>query len=589
MRSRPNRPAQQESATPNRSTPLEAALQALRTVVGLMLGFSFFANVLRLTIPLYMLQVVDRVLSSGNLDTLLYLTLIAIAALVTGGAINAVVRTLQNRMGSWLDAELIEPVLRSSVDGRLTQRSMGMQPLRDLAQLRNYYGGQAFATLFDLPWVPVFLVVIYMLHTTLGVVSTLFAIVLLALAILQDQLTRKAQERAGRETSQLNESVSRGVQNGDLIHAMGIMPAFLNSASAASERARSAHDAVNERGALLLSLIRTIRQAAQITILATGAYLVLDAEATTGLMIAGSILLNLALSPLDQASAAWRGWMMAREAQARLRRQLSVTDETVVRGRAALSQPRGELALDRAMYIPQGRARPVIKPLSFSIAPGEMIGVIGTAGAGKSALCRLLVGLVPPQSGLVQLDGVDLHEWIAAGLGRHVGYLPQDVSFFAGTIADNIARLEPDSPQRASAVREAAEMVGLHSSILNLPQGYETELDSAFLSRSELQRVALARAFYRTPQLIVLDEPASFLDRSGEAALVDALSTLKEQGCTLVIVNQRPALMRLCDKLILLRDGVMEAFGEPETVLEKLRKSDRLGEKQRGMLHIAHG
>jgi ABC-type protease/lipase transport system fused ATPase/permease subunit len=330
---------------------------------------------------------------------------------------------------------------------------------------------------------------------------------------------------------------------------------------------------------------------AQILMLAAGAYLVLDGEATTGLMIAGSILLNLALSPIDQAVATWRGVVSLRDAQGRLRLQLAVSDERTRRGRAALSEPRGELSVERAMHIPQGRSRPVIKPVSFGLAAGQMLGIIGPAAAGKSVLARMLVGLVPPQAGTVQLDGVDLHEWLAAGLGRHIGYLPQSPAFFAGTIADNIARLDVDTPERNAAVRQAAEAVQAHGFILNLPQGYETDLDSVvpFLSQSELQKLALARAFYGMPRLVVLDEPAASLDRSGEAALVEVLAAFKERGSTLVVVSQRPALMRMCDKLILLRDGVMQAFGEPEKVLKQLRDAEEDAGKRLRMLHIANG
>ena len=574
-----------------RSSPLDTTLRAVRPAIGLMLVFSLFANLLRLTIPLYMLQVIDRVLSSGNLDTLFYLTLVAVFALAAGGGISAVIRILQNRVGAWMESELLEPVLRASLDGRLTDRSIGAQSLRDVTQLRKFYGNQGLTTLFDLPWVPVFLFVIYLLHPLLGVIGIVFAVILLALAVLNDILTRAALERGSQGSSQLADSFGRGVQHANLIHAMGMLPAFLGIARGKSEDALTSQNVASERGAIVLSTIRLLRQMAQIMMLAAGAYLVLGGEATTGLMIAGSILLNLALSPIDQAVATWRGVVSLRDAQGRLRLQLAVSDEKARRGRAALSEPRGELSVERAMHIPQGRSRPVIKPVSFGLAAGQMVGIIGPAAAGKSVLARMLVGLVPPQAGTVQLDGVDLHEWLAAGLGRHVGYLPQSPAFFAGTIADNIARLDVDTPERNAAVRQAAEAVQAHGFILNLPQGYETDLDSVvpFLSQSELQKLALARAFYGMPRLVVLDEPAASLDRSGEAALVEILAAFKERGSTLVVVSQRPALMRMCDKLILLRDGVMQAFGEPEKVLKQLRDAEEDAGKRLRMLHIANG
>lgn len=591
---------QEAAPTSHQQTPLDEALRAIRPALAMMAGFSLCTNLLRLTIPLYMLQLVDRVLSSGNIDTLLYLTLIALFALVTAGAISAVLKTLQSRVGSWIESDLIEPTLRASLDGKLTNRSMGGQSTRDLAQIRNFFSNQALSTLFDLPWSPIFLIVIFLLHPILGAVGTGFAVILLALAVVHDYLTRGSQERAQQESGRLNEAVVRASKNADVLHAMGMVPAFLSMATAQSASARTSQDRASERGSWVSSVSRTLRQLAQIAMYATGAYLVLDGEATTGLMMAGSILLNLALSPIDQSVSTYRSVLNFRAALGRLRRQLSVTDEKSTRGRAAHKAPRGHLSVDRAMYLPQGqgqgqgRARPLIKQMSFNVPPGGMVGIIGPASAGKSVLCRLLLGLMPPQGGAVQLDGIDMHEWLAAGLGRHLGYLPQEPVFFPGSIADNIARLEAASLDRQVAVHEAAELVQAHGTIMNLPQGYETDMDdvASYLSRSELQKIALARAFYGKPRLIVLDEPANALDRLGEAALVEALSTLKKDRHTLVVVSQRPAIMRLCDRLLLLRDGAMDAYGEPSTVLEQLKADDEGGGgggKGGRRLRVAHG
>lgn len=592
---------QQEAAPSQQRTPLDDALRAIRPALALMAGFSLCTNLLRLTTPLYMLQLVDRVLSSGNTDTLLYLTLIAVFALATGGAISAVLKTMQSRVGSWIESSLIEPTLRASLEGKLSNRSMGGQSTRDLMQIRNFFGNQALSTLFDLPWVPIFLIVIFLLHPILGAVGTGFAVVLVTLAVVHDYLTRSSQERGQQEAGRMNEAVSRASRNADVLHAMGMIPALLSTATAQSASARASQDKASERGSWISSLSRTLRQFAQIAMYATGAYLVLDGQATTGLMMAGSILLNLALSPVDQSVSTYRSVLNFRAALGRLRRQLSVTDDRATRGRAALKPPRGYLSVDRAVYLPQGqgqsgqgRARPLIKQMSFNVPPGGMVGIIGPASAGKSVLCRLLLGLMPPQGGTVQLDGIDMHEWLAAGLGRHLGYLPQEPVFFAGTIADNIARLGAPSLDRQVAVHAAAELVQAHGTIMNLPHGYETDMDdvASYLSRSEQQKIALARAFYGRPRLIVLDEPANALDRLGEAALVEALGTLKKDKHTLVVVSQRPAIMRLCDRLLLLRDGAMDAYDEPGTVLEQLKADDEGGGgggKGGRRLRVAHG
>lgn len=595
MKSRKRRQSQQEANSgPEQRTPLDDALRAIRPVLVLIGAFSICINLLRLVTPLYMLQLVDRVLSSGNYDTLLYLTLIAAFGIVTAGAIKAVVKSVQARVGSWIDSYLIEPTLRASLDGRLSNRSMGGQTLRDLGQVRTFFSNQALTTLFDLPWTPLFLIVIFLLHPVSGSVATGYAVLLLSLAVFNDYVTREPQERGQQESGKLNESVGRASRNSDVLHAMGMVPAFLKGATAQSAVARAFQEESSERSGWMSAVSRTIRQFSQISMYAVGSYLVLEGEATTGIMMAGAIILNLALAPVDKTVSTYRTVLNFRSALTRLRRQLSVSDDKMQRGRAAAKAPDGQLTVDRAMLMVQGRSRPVIKQISFSIPAGGMVGIIGPAGAGKTVLCRLLIGLVPPNSGAVQLDGVDMHEWLSAGVGLHLGYQPQELVFFPGTIADNIARLEPDSLERRMAVHEAAELVQAHSTIMNLPHGYETDMDevAGYLSRGELQKIALARAFYGKPAMIVLDEPSNTLDRLGEAALVEALTATKADGCTLVVVSQRPAIMRLCDRLLLLRDGALEAFGEPNTVLEQLKADeggDGGGGKGRRRLRVAHG
>lgn len=595
MKNPMRRSNQPDAEATSRSTPLDTTLRAIRPALVMIGGFSVCTNILKLTISLYMLQLVDRVLSSGNEDTLLYLTLIAIFALVTSGAIGGVVKTVQNRIGSWIEATMIEPTLRSSLGGKLSNRSMGGQATRDLTQIKNFYSNQTLTTLFDLPFSPIFIIIIYWLHPVLGLVGTCFVVVLLAIAVINDLLTRSLQERGQQESGRLGESVGRANRNADVLYSMGMVPAFISQATAQSASARSFQDKAGERGSLISSVSRTIRQLAQIAMYGVGAYYVIQGEATTGIMMAGSILLNLALSPIDQSMNAYRMILNYRQSLTRLRRQLSVVDERSLRGKAVSAAPAGELVVDRAMQLIQGvgRAKPLIKQVSFTIPPGGMLGILGPASAGKSVLCRMLVGVAPPTGGSVQLDGIDMHEWMAAGGGRYVGYLPQEPDFFPGTIGDNIARFDQPSLDRQIALHAAAELVQAHGPIMNLPQGYETDMDEvgSYLSRSELQKIALARAVYGRPSLIIFDEPANALDRLGEAALVDALGALKDDGCTLVVVSQRPNIMRLCDNLLLLRDGAVESYGEPGAVLEQL-KGDEGGNGGGGKgrrLRVAHG
>ena len=558
---------------------LDAVMARVRPAVALLFGFSVVANLFKLVFPLFLLQVVDRVLSSRDTYTLVFLTLIAVFALAAGSVINVVVRIYQTRLGSWVEGTLLEPTIRSGVNGRLNRRSLGPQILRDLTQVGGFFGNNTLSMMFDLPWVLIFMTVLYLMSPVLGAIATAFAVVLVILAFLHGAVTRSAQDALGEETGQAAQMVARGFQNAEVIHAMGLTDRFLHAASTRSDLARAGKDANAERGETLMMAIRGIRQMAQICVLAAGAFLVIEGSVSAGVMIAGSILLGLALSPIDQAPATWRGWLMYRDSSARLRRQLATLDESALAGRASATAPRGDITVTEALYLPPGQRRPVLRPISFSVGPGETVGIIGSSGSGKSVLVRMALGLLPPTGGSVQLDGVNMHEWLATGIGTHIGYQPQDLSFLAGTVGDNIARFDPPSVERAARLQAAAGEVGVLDTILNLPQGMETDCDVAVatLSRGTLQQLSLARAFYGDPQIIVLDEPTTFLDRVSEQALVEALDRAKARGATTLLVTQRSALLRSCDRLILLRDGMMDGYGPPDTVLERLRNGQRQG------------
>ena len=564
-------------------TPLNEAMRAVKPAFAVMLAFSLFSNLLKLTIPLYMLQIIDRVLSSGSEDTLLYLTLIAALALVVASTLLAVQKVIQNRIGQWLEERLFRPVLTASLDGQLVGRSMGSQAVRDLSMVRQFISSQGLATLLDAPWTPIFILVIFLLHTWLGLLTVAAAILLLLLAGINDILIRNRQMAAQAQSNRLFQEVERGSHNAAIIHAMGLLDAFLARLDTIRRSARDDDERVNERNASITGLTRFIRQLAQVLTYATGAYLVLEGEVTSGVMIAGAILLSLALSPVDQAISAWRGMVNTWQARGRIQQQLAAVDARADVPYEA-PRPEGHLVLQQALFMPQGRGRPVLRPLSFEVRPGEMLGVLGPSSSGKSTLLRMLVGVVAPTGGSVRLDNADLHRQLSGDIGRHIGYLPQDPMLFHASIADNIARLEPATREgRNSAVVEAARMANIDSAIIELPDRYETivDNDTLILSRSERQRIALARALYGRPRLIVLDEPATFLDRSSEAALIENLAQLREQGSTIVLVSQRPTLLEICDRLLLLRDGMIEAYGEPKAVMERLRDNGQ-GRIERG-------
>ncbi|WP_161140789.1 type I secretion system permease/ATPase [Propylenella binzhouense] len=567
---------------------LDQAIRAMRPAFALMLAFSFCANLLKLTIPLYMLQIIDRVLSSGSEETLIYLTLIAGFALMIASVLIVVQRLVQNRLGQWFEDRLFQPVLTASLDGQLVGRSFGSQASRDLVQLRQFVSSPGLGTLLDAPWTPIFIIVAFILHPLIGLVSLSAAVILLVLAFLNDLLIRTRQNASQSQSGRLMQEIERGSHNAAIIHSMGLLESFLSRLAQIRSSIRDNEDRVNERNNLIAGCTRFIRQFAQVLTYAVGAYLVLESEVTSGIMIAGSILLSLALSPVDQSITAWRSTVNAWQARGRLRQQLSAVDARPELGYRA-PRPEGHLVLQQALYMPPGRARPVLRPMSFEVRPGEMMGVLGPSSAGKSALLRMLMGVVPPTGGSVRLDNADIHRLVPADIGRHIGYLPQDPMLFHATIADNIARLEPATRDgRNKAIVEAAKMASIDTVILDLPERYETVVDdeTLVLSRSERQRIALARAFYGRPKLVVLDEPAAFLDRTSETALIETLKQLRGEGSTIVLVTQRPTILEICDKLLLLRDGMIEAFGEPKAVMERLRdggtaRIERSGQQQR--------
>jgi PrtD family type I secretion system ABC transporter len=568
-----------------KSRELREAWSGLVPAIGLLGGFSIFINLLRLTIPLFMMQVVDRVLSSQSEETLIFITLIAVVALLVSGVLVAVSRVMQSRMGSWFESRLLGSVMRAVVVGKLTDQSMGMGGVRDLGQLKNMFSGQTLGTLFELPWTPIFLIIIWILNPWLGALATGFTVLLALIAILNDYLTTNRQKEGQREQGRASKGFDKMLANADTVHAMGMTSGLVDAFRRISASAGVHTDAASERGGIVSAVTRTTRNLAQVGILSLGAYLALEGDITTGIMIAGSILQNLALSPIDKAAGSIRSVKGARQSFQRVNQQLASVDYTDTKVHFDEGQPLA-VSMKQAMYMPQGAGRPVLRPLYFDVAPGEMLGILGPGASGKSSLCRLLVGVVAPTNGSVTVNDLEVSRILGEEFGALVGYLPQEPSALDGTIAENISRFynydgeahEPDAEDsaRMAAIVEAAKKAGVHEMILGLPRRYETMLDdtSAPLSRSQLQRIYLARTFYGNPRLLVLDEPATFLDKAGEQALATALVDFRDSGATVIVVSQRPQIINACDKLLLLREGTIVEYGDPQRVLNFLANAN---------------
>ena len=540
--------------------------------------FSLFINVLMLTAPLYMLQVFDRVLTSRSVETLVMLTLIAGAALMALGALDALRGAALVRIGTWLDGRIGGPVLAASIAAAVrTGEGASVQKLRDLSTLRTFLTGPGIFPVMDAPWTPIFVAVIFALHPMLGWISLAGALALFGLALINEVATRGLLGRAGGASVGALRQAEAAVRNADAVEAMGMTPALIRRWHARNAEALALQSGASMRSGGITALSKLARMALQIGILGAGAWLVILNELTPGAMIAGSILMGRALAPVEQAIGTWRSMIAARGAYERVKKQL---DESAPRGQAMpLPAPSGRLSVEGVSFVHPGAEEPTLRAVSFHIQAGETLGLIGPTAAGKTTLARLLVGNLAPRAGHVRLDAMDVAQWEAEDLGPHIGYLPQDIELFGGTVRENIARMDLGD---ADAVVAAAGLAGVHDMILRLPKGYDTEIGTggAALSGGQRQRIALARAVYGSPRLIVLDEPNANLHGEGEEALVKAIGALRGAGVSIVVIAHRPSILQTADQILVLRAGAVQAFGPRDEVLAKLT-----GQSAQGALH----
>ncbi len=548
-------------------------VKRLRAFVLLAGGASLLLNLALLMPALYMMQVFDRVFASRSVETLAMLSLLVLLALGLGYFADTVRARALAWAGRAVDRQLSPVALAVSLrQAAAVGGRADTDALRDITQLRAFLSGSGVLALFDAPWLPLYLLVIGLMHPLLGLAAAIGAGMLIAVGIVTERLTRAGTEQALRRSRATSHRAEALTRNAEAIIGMG-----MTQAAVASWRTR--HDALLETQAALstttsglAAAARILRQLLQVALLGLGAWLVIDAQASAGIMIAATILLGRALQPVEHLIGGWKVLIEARGAWRRLgaRQVPGTNDGKLANGLLALPAPEGRLEVERVSFSMASGRPALIRGVSFALAPGESLGIIGPSASGKTTLIRLILGIWRPQAGAVRIDGADIAQWDRDALGRHVGYLPQSVELFAGTVAENIARLGAvDSPR----VVQAAQLAHAHDMILRLPQGYDTQIGEAgaVLSGGQRQRIALARALYGEPRLVVLDEPNANLDMEGEIALGAALKELKVRGATVIMVGHRPALMSQLDKLALLKEGVLEAFGPGATVLSRLQ------------------
>ena len=569
MPERPSEAARSSARSSSGATELERAIKACRSAFATCALFSLVINVLMLVSPIYMLQVYDRVLTTGRLETLVMLTLIATVALAVMCALDALRTSITIRVGCWLNEQLGPAYLACAVRGRLKGDSSGAEPLRDISQIQNFIATQGLTAFFDAPWVPIFVALIWILHPMLGAIAVASAVVLFLLSIANEFATRKATETANRKQIEATLLADATIRNAEIVQAMHMLPAMTDRWAAVNGTVVEGLRRSGDVGGFVLATTKFVRFFVQVAILGVGAWLVVNSQLTAGAMIAASILLGRALAPVELAISMWRNFMAARISYDRLKK--AIEDHPLPPRRTKLPVPNGRVVVEGVSCLTPNMAQLIISEVSCAVEPGEALAIIGPSGAGKSTLCRLMVGLAVPNVGEIRLDGSPVHHWDGAQIGRHIGFLPQDVELFTGSVRDNIARMQVADDE---AIVKAARRAYAHEMIQHFPQGYDTLIGDGGvrLSGGQRQRIGLARAVFGGPRFIVLDEPNANLDQAGEAALAKAIEDLKRAGVALVIVGHRPSTLSVADRILFLKEGRVAMFGERDHVLEMLKE-----------------
>jgi PrtD family type I secretion system ABC transporter len=548
------------------TNPLQQALKKFSSVLATTFFFSFCINLLMFIGPLYMLQVYDRVLSSRNETTLIFLTLIACTMLAVYGILEFARSRLLVRSGMQFDDVLAGPLFQRVLKGTLQMPGANTSfALSDIDKLREFLTGNGLLALLDAPWVPIFLVVCFVFHPLLGMVATVGAVLIFILALANELSTNKVLREAGAASQAATHFATSTLQNVEVIRALGMGTPLQEKWQGKHSDMLVLQARASDRAGAVMSMSKFVRMGLQVFILGAGAYLVLENEVSPGIMIASSIMMGRALAPVEQAVAHWKQFVAARTSYARVKKLFEQVQADP--SKTELPAPTGQLAVENLMSMIPGTRIAVLNGVTFSLSPGDVLAVIGPSGAGKSSLVRHLVGVWNGVNGTVRLDGAELAHWDPERLAEHIGYLPQDVELFSGTIAENISRFQPDKDE---LVVEAATRAGVNEMILELPDGYDTQIGDGGrqLSGGQRQRVGLARAMFGNPKLVVLDEPNSNLDSEGETALMGAIQSLKEDNASVIFVSHKANLLALSDKTLVLNRGRVQAFGPTQQLLQ---------------------
>jgi ATP-binding cassette, subfamily C, bacterial len=559
---------QAAKANSSNSEALRNGIRAIAPPFVTAVVFSFFINLLLFVPALYMLQIYDRVLGTRNLVTLGGITVIAAFLLMVWAALETLRSRLLVRAGLLFDENFAAPMFRMVHSGLLRQPNMfNQQYLRDVDVIREFLTGAGLIAFCDLPWFPVYVVVSYILHPMFGYIAVGGGVVTLLLALLNEIMTRKTLLEASKANIAAANNAQAAFRNAEVVQAMGMLEALVERWGKHHREVLWFQARASDRAGAIIAFTKFFRMFLQMAILGTGAYLAIEHEISAGMMIAASLIIGRSLQPIEIVVGNWKSFLYAREAFSRMKllyRAVGLEPE-----RMPLPRPKGILSVERVVAGAPGGKSPILKNVSLALGAGEVLGVVGPSASGKSSLARVMVGVWQVGGGAVRLDGFELSQWDPQELGKHVGYLPQDVELFAGSVAENIARFGPVDNE---AVIDAAQLAGCHELIQSLPDGYNTNIGDSgqVLSGGQRQRIALARCLYRSPSFLVLDEPNANLDSAGEEALLWAIHRLKAAGTTVVVITHKLNILSVVDKIVILRDGTVQAFGNKEEVLSGL-------------------
>ncbi|WP_170438131.1 type I secretion system permease/ATPase [Ruegeria arenilitoris] len=547
---------------------LRTSMRAIWRNLAFVLVLTCATNLLILAIPIYLFQISDRVLTSRSLDTLIMLTAIVAGAIIFQSAFDAVRRFMLMRTGVEVAARLGAPTLSAAAHASLHGTGREYQTLGDLQQIRGFLVSSTLLSFLDVPFAPLFILMIFLVHPELGMIVVVTAVILMVIALINQRMTAKPFAEANMAQSLANQHLDSMSRNSQIINALAMIPEAVRIWGRDTANSLTWQVRAQDRNVVFAAISRTVRLLTQVGILGWGAYLALQGEITGGMVIAASIIAGRAFAPIEGSIEGWNTFLLTRGAYSRIKALLS--NSALQYEKLRLPRPEGRVDVERLLFVPGGTKRVVLNGISFSLNPGETLAIIGNSGAGKTTLGKTLVGSILPTSGSVRLDLMDIRNWDPRQFGESIGYLPQDVQLFPGTIKDNIGRMRADATDEQ--IHDAAVLADVHNMIATLPQGYETVVaaDGSPLSGGQKQRIALARAFFGNPRMVVLDEPNSNLDVAGDKALARAIEQARENKITVVVITQKPTLLNVVDKIMLLTDGRVALFGQREQVLQQL-------------------